>query len=63
MWKILLAFIAFAALALFILKKSGGDIDLGGEKHGADAMHAPATPVAASAPALVASAPASAASK
>ena len=33
MWKILIAFVAFAALAVFILTKSGGDIDLGGEKH------------------------------
>ncbi len=57
MWKILLAFVAFAALALFILKKSGADIDMGGEKHGDDAVHAPA---AASA---VAPAAASAASK
>lgn len=41
MWKILLAFVVFAALALFILKKSGADIDMGGEKHGDDALHAP----------------------
>lgn len=33
MWKIAVAFVAFAALALFILQKSGGDVDLGGEKH------------------------------
>ncbi len=45
MWKLLLAFVAFAVLALFVLSK-GGDIDMGGEKHGADALH---TPVAASA--------------
>jgi len=43
MWKLLLAFVAFAALALFVLSK-GGDIDMGGEKHGADALHAPAAP-------------------
>jgi hypothetical protein len=56
MWKILLAFIAFAALALFILKKGGADIDMGGEKHGADAVHAPAAaPEAASAAAPAAS--------
>ena len=54
MWKILLGFVVFAALAIFVLSK-GGDIDMGGEKHGADAMH---VPQAASAPA---SAPASAA--
>lgn len=46
MWKLLLAFVAFAALALFVLSK-GGDIDMGGEKHGADALHAPAAPASA----------------
>lgn len=33
MWKIVIAFIAFAGLALFILNK-GGDIDISAEKHG-----------------------------
>ena len=32
MWKIVVGFIAFAALALWMLSK-GGDIDIGGEKH------------------------------
>jgi hypothetical protein len=32
MWKIVVAFVVFAALALWLLAK-GGDIDLGGEKH------------------------------
>ena len=41
MWKIAVGFAAFAGLALFILSK-GGDIDMGGEKHGAEAVHAPA---------------------
>jgi hypothetical protein len=45
MWKIAVGFIAFAGLALFILSK-GGDIDMGGEKHG-DTTH---TPVPAAAP-------------
>jgi hypothetical protein len=40
MWKIIVGFIAFAALALFVLSQ-GGDIDMGGEKHGADGLHAP----------------------
>jgi hypothetical protein len=53
MWKIAVGFAVFAALALFILSK-GGDIDMGGEKHGAEAMHVPE--VAASAPAAAASA-------
>lgn len=65
MWKLVLGFIAFAALALFILSK-GGDIDMGGEKHGIEA-HPPAAasaPVAAPAPAAAsAAAPASAASR
>ncbi len=50
MWKIALAFVAFAALAIFILSK-GGEIDMGGEKHGADAIHSEPAPVAAPAPA------------
>jgi hypothetical protein len=33
MIKILLGFIVFAALAVFILTKAGGDVDMGGEKH------------------------------
>lgn len=40
MWKLVIGFVAFAALALYMLSK-GGDIDLGGEKHGGDAVHAP----------------------
>ena len=38
MIKILIGFIIFSALALFILFK-GGDIDMGGEKHGIDESH------------------------
>ncbi|WP_310460766.1 hypothetical protein [Sphaerotilus sp.] len=51
MWKIVLAFIAFAALAMFILMKSGGDIDMSGEKHGTESAEpaASAAPSAASA--------------
>lgn len=69
MWKIVVAFLVFAGLALFILSK-GGDIDMSGEKHGADATHtAPAAAVSAPASAAPApaasgaSAPASAASQ
>ena len=67
MWKLALGFIIFAGLALFILSK-GGDIDMGGEKHGIDA-HPPAAASGAGhgsapmAPAAPAEAPASAASK
>jgi len=59
MWKIAVGFAVFAGLALFILSK-GGDIDMSGEKHGADATHSEAP---AAAPAANASAPAAAASK
>jgi len=60
MWKIIIGFIVFAALALFVIIKGGDQLDMGGEKHGADAVHAPEAP--ASAPAAAASAPAPAAS-
>jgi hypothetical protein len=53
MWKLLIGFIVFAVVALFVLKKAGGNVDMGGEKHG----------VEVSAPAEGASAPASAASQ
>lgn len=56
MWKIAVGFALFAGLALFILSK-GGDIDMGGEKHGAEATHAPGAAASAPAPAV---APASA---
>jgi len=52
MWKIAVGFALFAALAIFVLMK-GGDIDMGGEKHGMDAAHD--APAAASAVASAAS--------
>jgi hypothetical protein len=58
MWKIAVGFAVFAGLALYILSQ-GGDIDMGGEKHG-DTTHteAPAAAPAAPAPAAkAASAP------
>ena len=58
MWKIAVGFIAFAGLALFILSK-GGDIDMGGEKHG-DTSHTEAPAASAPAPAAAAAAPAAA---
>ena len=57
MWKLVLAFIVFAAVALYMISK-GGDIDMGGEKHTVES-HAPATE--ASAPASAAAPAASAA--
>lgn len=44
MWKIIVGFLVFAGLALYLLNK-GGDIDMGGEKHGL--MATPATVTAA----------------
>jgi hypothetical protein len=38
MWKIAIGFVAFAALALFVLFKAGDGVDLGGEKHGTEAI-------------------------
>lgn len=35
MWKIIVGFAVFAAVALFLLSKAG-DIDMTGEKHGAN---------------------------
>jgi hypothetical protein len=55
MWKLLLAFILFAAVGLFVLKKAGGDIDMGGEKHGIEAS-SHAEPAASAAPSVAASA-------
>ncbi len=53
MWKLALGFVAFAALALFVIFKAGDSVDMSGEKHGADAVHAPeeTKPAAPAAPA------------
>ncbi|PHM19948.1 MAG: hypothetical protein CK604_10015 [Curvibacter sp. PD_MW3] len=58
MWKIIVAFIVFAALAMFVIMKGGDQLDMGGEKHGADAVHAPEAPASAAAPAASAAVPA-----
>ena len=65
MWKLIVGFIAFAALALYILTKSGGNIDLSGEKHDVTGGHdtAASAPAAAEPASVPASAPASAASQ
>jgi len=59
MIKIFIAFAIFAAIALFALMK-GGDIDMGGEKHGMDHVEHPA-PAAATTPAAPAASEAPAA--
>jgi hypothetical protein len=72
MWKLGLAFVVFAALALYILTRSGNaDLDLTGEKHSVEAPHAAAAagsaataaPAAAVAAPAAPTAPAAAASK
>ncbi len=67
MWKIIVGFIVFAALAMFVIMKGGDSLDMSGEKHdvGTAADHAPAAsaPASAAPAAAPASAPASAASK
>jgi hypothetical protein len=54
MWKIAVGFALFAALSIFVILKAGDKADMGGEKHGAEAVHAPEP--AASVPAAPASA-------
>lgn len=40
MWKYIVAFVVFAALALWLLTKAGGDVDMSGEKHEVPATQA-----------------------
>lgn len=49
MWKIVVGFVIFAALSLFVIMKAGDKVDMSGEKHGADALHAPAPAASAAA--------------
>ena len=42
MWKIGLGFVVFAGLAMFVIMKGGDNLDMSGEKHGSEAVHAPA---------------------
>ena len=53
MWKIIVAFVLFAALALFVIMKGGDSLDMGGEKHGSEAEHAAPASAPAAAPAPV----------
>ena len=62
MWKILVAFILFAAVGLFVLKKMGGGMDvMSGESHAVDTSHAAPAASAGSAAVSEAALPASAA--
>ena len=38
MWKIALGFAVFAVVVVWVLGRAGGDIDMGGEKHGVEAV-------------------------
>ena len=51
MWKIAVGFVVFAGLAMFVIMKGGNSLDMGGEKHGAEAVHAPAAGASETAPA------------
>jgi hypothetical protein len=51
MWKIAVGFVVFAGLAMFVIMKGGNSLDMGGEKHGAEAVHAPEAAASAAAPA------------
>ena len=56
MWKIAVGFAIFAGLALWVISKGGDNLDMGGEKHGADAVHS--EPAKDAAPAVTPAAPA-----
>ena len=65
MWKIIVGFVLFAAVSMYVIIMAGDKADMGGEKHGADAVHAPEAPASAATPSAApapAAAPASAAS-
>ena len=49
MWKIVVGFVIFAALALYVISQGGDSLDMSGEKHGEDAVHV--EPAKADAPA------------
>ena len=49
MLKIFVGFVIFAALAMFVIFKGGDSLDMGGEKHGDEAVHAPAEAASAAA--------------
>lgn len=41
MWKIAVGFVIFAGLSLFMIFQFGENVDMSGEKHGADAVYTP----------------------
>ena len=62
MWKIVVGFVVFAALAMFVIIKGGDSLDMSGEKHDAGSADSHKPAAAASAPASAAESAASAAS-
>ncbi|TAK94445.1 MAG: hypothetical protein EPO09_09605 [Aquabacterium sp.] len=62
MWKLLVGFAIFAALAVFLLMKGGANVDMSGEKHGVETSEPAAEVAPASAPASVPAAASEAAS-
>ena len=59
--SIIIMVLVLIGATAYLLLKGDGDIDMGGEKHGADAVHAPETKKDAPAEAPAAPAPAPAA--
>ena len=56
MWKLVVGFVVFAAVALWVINKGGDKLDMSGEKHGAEAVHSePAKTETPAAPAAAAS--------
>ncbi len=49
MWKIAVAFLIFAGVALYLLSKAG-NIDISGSEQGGETAHVPAVAAPASAP-------------
>jgi hypothetical protein len=44
MWKVLVGFAVFAAVALFVIMKGGDKVDMAGEQHGVtSSAHPPAS--------------------
>jgi hypothetical protein len=47
MWKLVVGFVVFAAIALYVISKAGDTIDMSGEKQGGDAAQHEPAPAAA----------------
>lgn len=46
MWKIIIGFLVFAAVAMFVIMKGGDKLDMSGEQHGVEAPAPAVTPAA-----------------